>query len=52
VPDLIEHYLQRPRARRAIARAGQQWTRRRYGMRRSWRRILAAIDAIYPRRVG
>ena len=50
--DLIQHYLERPRARGAIARAGQEWTRRRYGMRRSWRRILAAIDAIYPGRVG
>jgi hypothetical protein len=50
--ELIRYYLDRPRARRAIARAGRVWTRRRYGMRRSWRRILAAIDAAYPRRRG
>src|SRR5262249_30519406 len=48
--DLIRYYLARPRARRAIARAGQRWTRRRYGMRRSWRRILAALAATYPKR--
>ncbi len=48
--ELIRYYLPRPRARHAIARRGQAWTRRRYGMRRSWRRILAAIDDVYPRR--
>jgi hypothetical protein len=48
--ELIRYYLDRPRARHAIARAGQAWTRRRYGMRRSWRRMLRAIDAAYPRR--
>jgi hypothetical protein len=48
--DLIRYYLDRPRERRAIARAGQAWTRRRYGMRRSWRRILSAIDEVYPGR--
>lgn len=48
--DLIRYYLHHPRERRAIARAGQAWTRRRYGMRRSWRRILAAIEEVYPGR--
>lgn len=48
--DLIRFYLRRPRLRRAIARCGQAWTRRRYGMRRSWRRIAAAIDDVYPGR--
>jgi hypothetical protein len=50
--ELIRYYLDHPRQRRAIARAGQAWTRARYGMRRSWRRILAAIDELYPRGRG
>jgi len=43
--SLIEHYLRRPRERHAIAREGQRWTRRRYGMNRQLSRILALIEA-------
>jgi hypothetical protein len=48
--DLIRYYLARPRARRAIARAGQAWARRHYSMHRSLRRMLSAIDEVYPGR--
>lgn len=48
--ELIDHYLRRPRERRIIARQGRAWTRQRYSMRRSLRRIFAAIDTLLPRR--
>ena len=39
--DLLDHYLPREDARQEIANAGRLWTRRRYGMRRQVRKILA-----------
>jgi hypothetical protein len=42
--DLIAHYLPRTAARRRIARAGMEWTRARYGMKRQFRRMLEIID--------
>jgi spore maturation protein CgeB len=43
--DLIRHYLARPAARRRIAAAGCEWTRRRYGMARQVSRLLALLEA-------
>jgi hypothetical protein len=44
--ELIRHYLPRGPQRARIARAGRAWTRQRYGMGRSVRRLLAELDAL------
>lgn len=41
--ELIAHYLPKTAARRKIARAGQDWTRARYGMKRQYRRLLEIV---------
>jgi spore maturation protein CgeB len=43
--DLLDYYLPREDTRREIARAGRQWTRRRYSMRRQVGKILAILGA-------
>jgi spore maturation protein CgeB len=43
--DLLDHYLRREDARQEIARAGRQWTRHRYGMRRQVGKILGILEA-------
>lgn len=43
--ELIDHYLPREQERRAIAREGRTWTRRRYGMGRQVGKILEIIES-------
>ncbi len=46
---LIDYYLGKPALRRKIARAGREWTRRRYGMRRQVGRMLRLIEKHYEK---
>lgn len=43
---LVDYYLKRPAARARIAKHGQAWTRRRYGMGRQLTKILNLLETL------